>query len=130
MLSTKDLISKERLVKKLVDQYVGLNIIDEIVSTNAVKLQLLTLMRIHQIENVSFLAGIFLNTKPFILSITLLFFFYFFVSFLPLSACFSCIFLNTTSTFSYTFIILFTNSNAFSTFLFFLISASILNSPP
>ena len=38
MLSTKDLIFKERLVKKLVDQYVGLYIINEIVSTNVIKL--------------------------------------------------------------------------------------------
>jgi len=38
MLSTKDLVFKERPVKKLVDQYVGLYAIEEIVSTNAVKL--------------------------------------------------------------------------------------------
>ena len=38
MLSTKYLIFKERLVKKLVDQYVGLYIINEIVSTNVIKL--------------------------------------------------------------------------------------------
>ena len=38
MLSTKNLVFKERLVKKLVDQYVGPYIIDEVVSTNAVKL--------------------------------------------------------------------------------------------
>ena len=38
MLSIKDLIFKERLVKKLVDQYIGLYIINEIVSTNIIKL--------------------------------------------------------------------------------------------
>jgi len=42
MLNKKDLVFKERLVKKLVDQYVGPYIIEEIVSTNAVKLQLPT----------------------------------------------------------------------------------------
>ena len=34
----KNLIFKERLIKKLVDQYVGPYIIDEVVSTNIVKL--------------------------------------------------------------------------------------------
>ena len=53
MLSTKDLVFKEQLVRKLVDQYVGLYIIDEVVSTNTVKLQLPTLMRIHPVVNVS-----------------------------------------------------------------------------
>ena len=38
MLSTKDLVFKERLAKKLVDQYVGPYTIDEIISTNVVKL--------------------------------------------------------------------------------------------
>ena len=38
MLSTKDLIFKERPARKLVDQYVGPYIIEEVVSTNAVKL--------------------------------------------------------------------------------------------
>ena len=38
MLSMKDLVFKKRLAKKLVDQYVSPYIIDEIVSTNAVKL--------------------------------------------------------------------------------------------
>ena len=53
MLSTKDLVFKKRLVKRLVNQYLGLYIINEVVSTNIVKLQLLTLMRIHIIVNVS-----------------------------------------------------------------------------
>jgi len=38
MLSIKDLMFKERPVKKLVDRYVGPYTIDEVVSTNAVKL--------------------------------------------------------------------------------------------
>ena len=38
MLSIKDLVFKERLAKKLVDCYVGPYIIDEVVSTNVVKL--------------------------------------------------------------------------------------------
>ena len=38
MLSTKDLVFKERLARKLVDQYVGLYTIEKVVSTNAVKL--------------------------------------------------------------------------------------------
>jgi len=38
MLSTKDLVFKERPVKKLVDHYVGPYTIEEVVSTNAVKL--------------------------------------------------------------------------------------------
>ena len=38
MLSTKDLVFKERPIKKLVDQYIGLYTIEEVVSTNTVKL--------------------------------------------------------------------------------------------
>ena len=38
MLSTKNLIFKERLEKKLVNQYIGLYSIDKVVSTNMVKL--------------------------------------------------------------------------------------------
>ena len=53
MVSTKDLVFKEWLVKKLVDYYVGLYIIDEVVSTNTVKLQLPTSIRIHLVVNVS-----------------------------------------------------------------------------
>ena len=53
MLSIKDLVFKERLTKKLVDRYVGLYTINEIISTNAVKLRLLNLMRIHPVVNVS-----------------------------------------------------------------------------
>jgi len=53
MLNMKDLVFKERPVRKLVDQYIGPYIINEVVSTNVVKLQLLTLMRIHLVVNVS-----------------------------------------------------------------------------
>ena len=53
MLSMKNLVFKERLAKKLVDQYIGLYTIKEVVSTNAVKLQLPTLMRIHPVVNVN-----------------------------------------------------------------------------
>ena len=51
LLSTKDLVFKERLVRKLVDQYVGSYTIKEMVSTNVVKLRLLTSMRIHPVVN-------------------------------------------------------------------------------
>ena len=53
MLSTKDLMFKERPARKLVDQYVGPYTIEEMISTNAVKLQLPTLIRIHLVVNVS-----------------------------------------------------------------------------
>ena len=53
LLSTKDLVFKERLARKLVDRYMGLYTIEEVVSTNAVKLQLPTSMRIHPVVNVS-----------------------------------------------------------------------------
>ena len=38
MLSIKDLVFKERPVRKLVEQYIGPYEIEEVVSTNAVKL--------------------------------------------------------------------------------------------
>jgi len=53
LLSTKDLVFKERPAKKLVDRYVGPYSIEEVVSTNAVKLRLPTSMRIHLVVNVS-----------------------------------------------------------------------------
>ena len=53
LLSTKDLVFKEKPVRKLVNQYVGLYTIEKVVSTNAVKLQLPTSMRIHLVVNVS-----------------------------------------------------------------------------
>ena len=53
LLSMKDLVFKERPAKKLVDRYVGPYIIEEVVSTNIVKLRLPTSMRIHPVVNVS-----------------------------------------------------------------------------
>jgi len=53
MLSTKDLVFKERPVRKLVERYVGPYEIEEIVSTNVVKLRLPSSMRIHLVVNVS-----------------------------------------------------------------------------
>ena len=53
MLSMKDLVFKERPVKKLVNQYIGLYIIEEVIFTNAVKLRLPTSMRIYLIVNIS-----------------------------------------------------------------------------
>jgi len=38
ILSIKNLVFKERLARKLVDQYVGLYIIDKVVSTNIIEL--------------------------------------------------------------------------------------------
>jgi len=53
MLSTKDLVFKKRPARKLVDRYVDLYSIEEVISTNAVKSQLPTLMRIYLVVNVS-----------------------------------------------------------------------------
>jgi len=53
LLSTKDLVFREKLARKLVDQYVGPYTIEKVVSTNVVKLQLPTLIRIHPVVNVS-----------------------------------------------------------------------------
>ena len=55
MLSTKDLMFKERPARKLVDQYIGLYEIKEVVSTNTVKLRLPTSMRIYPVVNVSWI---------------------------------------------------------------------------
>ena len=53
MLSMKDLVFKERLARKLVDQYIGPYIIEEVVSTNIIRLRLPTSMRIHPVVNLS-----------------------------------------------------------------------------
>ena len=53
LLSTKDLVFKERLARKLMERYIGLYVIEEVVSLNVVKLQLPSLMRIHLVVNVS-----------------------------------------------------------------------------
>ena len=52
-MSTKDLVFKERPTKKLTERYVGPYVIEEVVSTNAVKLRLLSSIRIHLVVNVS-----------------------------------------------------------------------------
>ena len=49
----KDLVFKKQLARKLVNQYVGSYTIEEVVSTNAVKLQLPTSMRIYLVVNIS-----------------------------------------------------------------------------
>ena len=53
LLSTKDLLFKERPTKKLMERYVGPYMIEEVVSLNAVKLRLPSSMRIHLVVNVS-----------------------------------------------------------------------------
>ena len=53
LLSTKDLLSKERPTKKLMERYVGPYTIEEIVLSNVVKLQLSSSMRIHLVVNVN-----------------------------------------------------------------------------
>ena len=53
LLSTKDLVFKERPVKKLTERYVGPYEIEKVVSSNIVKLQLPISMRIHLVVNVS-----------------------------------------------------------------------------
>ena len=53
LLSTKDLVFKERPSKKLMERYVGPYVIEEAVSSNAVKLRLPSSMRIHPVVNVS-----------------------------------------------------------------------------
>jgi len=53
MLSTKDLVFKERLTKKLTERYVRPYEIKEVVLKNVVKLKLPISMRIHPVVNVS-----------------------------------------------------------------------------
>ena len=53
LLSTKDLVFKERPSKKLMERYVGPYAIEEVVLSNAVKLQLPSSMRIHSVVNIS-----------------------------------------------------------------------------
>ena len=52
-MSTKDLVFKEKPTKKLTERYMGPYAIEEVVSSNAVKLRLPSLMRIHPVVNVS-----------------------------------------------------------------------------
>jgi len=53
LLSTKDLVFKERPSKKLTERYVGPYTIEEVILSNVVKLRLPNLMRIHLVVNVS-----------------------------------------------------------------------------
>jgi len=53
LLSTKDLVFKERPMRKLTERYIGLYVIEEVVLTNAVKLRLPSSMKIHLVVNVS-----------------------------------------------------------------------------
>jgi len=53
LLSTKDLVFKERPVKKLMERYIRPYEMKEIVLSNAVKLRLPISMRIHLVVNVS-----------------------------------------------------------------------------
>ena len=53
LLSTKDLMFKERPSKKLMERYVGPYVIEEVISSNAVKLRLPSSMRIYPVVNVS-----------------------------------------------------------------------------
>ena len=55
LLSTKDLVFKERPSKKLMERYVGPYMIEEVVSSNVVKLRLSSSMRIHLVVNVSWI---------------------------------------------------------------------------
>ena len=49
----KNLVFKKKPVRKLVNQYISLYIIEEVVVTNIVKIRLPALMRIHLVMNVS-----------------------------------------------------------------------------
>ena len=53
MLSIKDLIFKERPVRKLTERYMESYVVEEIVLRNIVKLKLPVSMRIHSVVNVS-----------------------------------------------------------------------------
>ena len=53
MLSTKDLVFRERLTKKLMKRYMRPYVIEEVISRNTMKLRLLALMRIYPVVNVS-----------------------------------------------------------------------------
>jgi len=55
LLSTKDLVFKERPVRKLTERYIRPYAIEEVVLTNAVKLRLPSSMRIHLVVNVSWI---------------------------------------------------------------------------
>ena len=53
MLSIKYLVFKERLIKKLIKRYMRFYVVEEIMSKNIVKLELLASMRTHLVVNIS-----------------------------------------------------------------------------
>ncbi len=53
MLSIKNLVFKERLIKKLIERYMWPYEVKEVVLKNAVKLKLPISMRIHPVVNIS-----------------------------------------------------------------------------
>jgi len=53
LLSTKNLVFKKRPVRKLIERYVGLYVVEKVVSKNAVKLKLPAFIKIHLIVNIS-----------------------------------------------------------------------------
>ena len=53
MLSTKDLVFKEKSVKKLTERYVRSYLVEGVVLKNVVKLKLLVSMRIYLMVNIS-----------------------------------------------------------------------------
>jgi len=53
LLSMRDLIFKEKLVKKLTEKYVGLYKIEKVILKSIVKLKLLASMRIYLVVNIS-----------------------------------------------------------------------------
>ena len=52
-MSTKDLVFKKKPTKKLTERYMGPYVIEEVVLSNTVKLQLPSSMRIHLVINIS-----------------------------------------------------------------------------
>ena len=53
MLSTKDLVFKEKPVKKLIERYIRSYKIEEMMLKNRVKLRVPASMRIHPVVNIS-----------------------------------------------------------------------------
>ncbi len=53
MLSIRDLVFKERPVKKLTEKYIEPYIVEKVVSKNMVKLKLLAFMKMYSVINMS-----------------------------------------------------------------------------
>ena len=53
ILSTKDLVFKKRLAKKLIERYIRLYKVKEIILENVIKLKLLVSIRIYLVINIS-----------------------------------------------------------------------------